>query len=385
VQDLVSEVMDARLIDLLACWSTAFTPSGEIDEPLEPFAHHADNLLIIDTDGSLSRYRHYGRAFVAHFGADLTGRVIDMLPTDILPADRRGMLAFEYTFARQVQRPLWRSYTARFGNGEIQTWQRLVLPAGGGRLVVGAYRDDIENEADGSADPVDPAVGLLRLLIERVPVVVSASGHVEDLALSLKAFCDTQQHVAELEVLASRDELTGVANLRHFHYLSTLELEHARRMGRAFSVLALDLDHFKRINDTWGHAVGDEALQAFASACRVVLREPDILGRCGGEEFAVALPNTGEDGARVIAERLREQVEEIAMSLPQGDVVRFTVSIGIATARVTEDHIADTAYPSVAALLARADVALYRSKARGRNCVSIATEDDIKASMTVRV
>ncbi|HLN23053.1 MAG TPA: GGDEF domain-containing protein [Patescibacteria group bacterium] len=373
--------MDARLVDLLACWSAAVASSAEIDEPLEPFSHHADNLLIIDTDGALSRYRHYGRAFVAHFGADLTGRIIDMLPTEILPADRRGMLAFEYTFARQVQRPLWRSYTARFGNGEMQTWQRLVLPAGGGRLVVGAYRDIETND---NADGVEPAVGLLRLLIERVPVVVTASGQVEDLALSLKTFCDTQQHVAELEVLASRDELTGVANLRHFHYLATLELEHARRMGRAFSVLALDLDHFKRINDTWGHAVGDEALQAFASACRIVLREPDILGRCGGEEFAVALPNTSEDGARVIAERLREQVEQILMPLPQGDAVRFTVSAGIATAGIIDDHTADTAYPSVAALLARADVALYRSKARGRNCVSVATADDIKASMTLR-
>ncbi len=222
--------MDPRLVDLLAIWRASFYPSEAIDRPLTKFDRHADHLLVIDIDGSRSRYTHYGRAFVANFGTDLTGRVIDLLPSDILPAERRGMLAFEYTYARQVQMPLWRAYTARFADGQTTTWQRLVLPAGKGRLVVGAY--PVAAQSGTGAGLEEEGQALLRLLIERVPVVVQSDGVIGDLALSLEVFSDTQQHMAELEEWATRDGLTGVANLRHFHHLAGLELEHANRMGR---------------------------------------------------------------------------------------------------------------------------------------------------------
>jgi diguanylate cyclase (GGDEF)-like protein len=202
-------------------------------------------------------------------------------------------------------------------------------------------------------------------------VVVDEDGRVADLALNLRDFSDTRQHAAELEVLAAMDPLTGVANLRHFNRLSGMEMEHARRMGRAFSLLALDIDHFKRINDSHGHAMGDEALRAFVAACRVALREPDILGRLGGEEFAVALPNTGAAGAAVIAERLRRQVERIALPLPRGGSLRFTVSIGAATIGAADHR---RAQHNMADVLAQADKALYRSKQGGRNRVTLAGE-----------
>ena len=361
MRDLISTVMDARLLDLLTRWRAAGA-EAVIAEPAVHFASHADNLLVIDSDRSSNRYSHYGAAFTRHFGADLTGCVIDVLPTDILPAERRGMLEFEYTFARRVKRPLWRSYTALFDDG-TETWQRLVLPAGGDRLVVGAYP-----VAADAAD--DPATSLLRLVIERVPVVLDETGGISDLALSLRAFCDTQQHVAELEVLATRDSLTGVANLRHFHHLAGLELDHARRMGRSFALLALDIDHFKSVNDQWGHAAGDEALKAFVAACRVALREYDILGRVGGEEFAVALPNTAPDGARVIAERLRRQVEEMVVRPAKGQMFDLTVSVGVVACGASDPP--STAALDIPALLAQADAALYRAKAAGRNRVVVA-------------
>jgi diguanylate cyclase (GGDEF)-like protein len=144
-------------------------------------------------------------------------------------------------------------------------------------------------------------------------------------------------------------------------HLATLELDHARRMGRSFALLALDIDHFKRINDTWGHAAGDEALKSFANACRLALREYDILGRVGGEEFAVALPNTGPDGARVIAERLRAAVAELVIHPAKGQFFDLTVSVGVAQLRDTDTGIAS--------LLGRADQALYRAKNGGRNRV----------------
>jgi diguanylate cyclase (GGDEF)-like protein len=217
-------------------------------------------------------------------------------------------------------------------------------------------------------------VALLRLLIERVPVVVDSEGSIQELALSLEAFSDTQQQMAELEEWATLDALTGVANLRHFHHPAGLELDHAYRMGRSISVLALDIDHFKKINDNWGHATGDEALKAFAIACRRALREPDILGRVGGEEFAVALPNTRTDEAQMIAERLRRQVEAVSIPLAQGGTVSFTVSIGIATS--VPAARTKTQRPNIRTLLALADAALYRSKAGGRNCVNVAVEED---------
>ncbi|MDR3441208.1 GGDEF domain-containing protein [Telmatospirillum sp.] len=362
--------MDPRLADLLAIWRAAFFPAETIDQPLQPFSDHADHLLIIDIDGSQSRYTHYGQAFITHFGTDLTGQIIDLLPSDILPAERRGMLAFEYTYARRVLRPLWRSYTGRFDDGKTETWQRLVLPAGQGRLVVGAYPTDGPYPSpDEGAD--SEGLALLRLLIERVPVVVDADGNIGDLALSLKIFSDTQQHMAELKEWATRDTLTGVANLRHFHHLAGLELDHAYRMGRAISVLALDIDYFKGINDRWGHPVGDQALKAFTAACRKALREPDILGRIGGEEFAVALPNTRIEEAQMIAERLRRQVEQVSLPLAQGDdAVSFTVSIGVVSSP-PPGH-AGEARPDISKLLALADAALYRSKSEGRNRVTVA-------------
>ena len=361
MQDLIATVMDARLLDLLARWRAAGA-GGVIAEPTSCFAAHVENLLVIHMDGTGNRYSHYGSAFTRHFGADLTGCVIDVLPADILPAERRGMLEFEYTFARRVNRPLWRSYTALFGD-RTETWQRLVLPMGDTRLVVGAYA--VAPEATD-----DRAAALLRLVIERVPVVLDPEGGIQDLALSLRTFCDTQQHVAELEVLATRDSLTGVANPRHFHHLAGLELDHARRMGRSFSLLALDIDHFKTVNDRWGHAAGDEALKAFVAACRVALREYDILGRVGGEEFAVALPNTGLDGARLIAERLRRQVEEMVVRPAKGDMFDLTVSVGVAT-RGTADPLGLPGL-DVPGLLEQADAALYRAKAAGRNRVMVA-------------
>ncbi len=361
--NLVSGVMHRRLLQLLAEWRDAFVSSGGIADPLTVFSACADHLLLVEMDGACCRYVHYGKAFADHFGTDLTGQTIDLVPPEILPADRREMLEFEYAVANRTQRPLWRSYTALFDNGRIETWQRLVLPAGGGRLVVGAF--PMEGQPMAADQDTETATGLLRLVAERLPVVLDSEGRILDVALSLKAFGDTRQHIAELEVLASRDALTGAANLRHFHHLAGLELEHGCRMGRAFSILALDIDHFKSINDSWGHAAGDEALRAFVATCRTALRELDILGRCGGEEFAVALPNTGEEAARTIAERLRRQVEEMALHPAPGATLRFTVSIGIATQRPgSPTHL------SIAELLARADNALYRSKAEGRNRVS---------------
>lgn len=356
----VCTVLDPRLADLFQRWAGA-RPGHATDTPLHVFAPHQDHLLLIDFDPAAkhSCYRHYGAAFAAHFGSDLTGKVIDLLPPAILPADQRGMLEFEYAFAHRNACALWRIYSAHF-DGQPQTWQRLILPLGANCLAVGAYPCPDPAIGDGAE-----VASLLRLFAGHLPLVLDRDGALCDVALSLKTLSDTRLQMAELEDLATRDSLTGVANLRHFRHLSTLELDHAQRMGRPLAVLGLDIDHFKKINDTHGHAVGDQALIAFAETCRHGLRDPDILGRCGGEEFSVTLPNTNREGALTLAERLRQKVQALVVPLPDGQDLRFTVSIGIAA----YEPSGPAQPPTIADLQQQADKALYQAKHRGRNRV----------------
>ena len=172
----------------------------------------------------------------------------------------------------------------------------------------------------------------------------------------------TQRAQAEaLLHLATTDTLTELPNRRYF--LERLEQEWARlhRLGGRAALMMIDLDHFKRVNDTYGHGTGDRVLQAFAEVLRGSLRRMDVPGRLGGEEFAVILPGADLAGAHAIAERLRQAVEAMRVPHAEGELVRITVSIGVAS------FSPETA--TFDALLTRADEALYRAKNNGRNRV----------------
>ncbi|MES2185565.1 MAG: GGDEF domain-containing protein [Pseudomonadota bacterium] len=158
---------------------------------------------------------------------------------------------------------------------------------------------------------------------------------------------------AELERLATRDSLTAALNRGAILQACKDELHRFARGGRSFSLMMLDLDHFKQINDHHGHLVGDQVLADFAQRTRQLLRPHDRLGRYGGEEFLILLPETALDSANLVAERIRADVSCVP-GLPQ-----CTVSIGLTTSR----NAADT----LDAMLARADAALYRAKDKGRH------------------
>jgi diguanylate cyclase (GGDEF)-like protein len=158
---------------------------------------------------------------------------------------------------------------------------------------------------------------------------------------------------------ARTDDLTGIFNRRTFSETGRSELERSLRYDSPLSLLILDIDRFKTINDTYGHDVGDRVIVAVASACRGFIRQSDSVGRMGGEEFGVLLPETGLEQAHAMAERLRQTLQELRVSIPQGEV-RFTVSIGVATL-VKGQSWND--------LLKAADVALYAAKNGGRNRV----------------
>jgi two-component system, cell cycle response regulator len=168
-----------------------------------------------------------------------------------------------------------------------------------------------------------------------------------------------EQTNRELARLARTDGLTGLANRRHFMARGEEEHERAARYGRTPSLLLIDVDHFKRINDTFGHPQGDAVLVGLARALESSIRATDLAARFGGEEFVVLLPETGGKEAVEVAERLRET---IARSHFDGMDRHITVSVGVAAQRPGE---------LVADQLRRADLALYAAKSRGRNCVVV--------------
>ena len=159
----------------------------------------------------------------------------------------------------------------------------------------------------------------------------------------------------ELEHIASHDPLTGILTRRALIQVCEQELARCRRHDRQMALLMLDLDHFKVVNDTHGHLMGDKVLVDFVARTADLLRQVDSFGRYGGEEFVVLLPETDATNALVVAERIRNLAGKTA-SLPT-----YTVSIGIASRRVEDARVDE--------LLNRADAALYRAKGDGRNCV----------------
>ena len=168
----------------------------------------------------------------------------------------------------------------------------------------------------------------------------------------------------EIQSLAFTDSLTGLPNRRSLFELGKIEFARAQRLDRQFCCLMLDLDHFKTINDQFGHPIGDLVLQAFARGCKASVRAADLIGRYGGEELAIFLPETDLDTAVQVAERLRESIEKMPIK-SSSQVLYVTVSIGIA--RRDENTL------ELETLIARADQALYIAKYKGRNQVAIST------------
>jgi diguanylate cyclase (GGDEF)-like protein/PAS domain S-box-containing protein len=170
----------------------------------------------------------------------------------------------------------------------------------------------------------------------------------------------------ELSQLAVTDSLTGIYNRRHFFEMAEKEFHQAMRYKRAFSVIMFDLDLFKSVNDTFGHARGDEVLQMVVNRCAAQMREADILGRYGGEEFVIALPETNAQDAVAMAERLRQELASRPVESESMPAL-VTASFGVATLTADVSDLMD--------LLNRADIALYHVKQAGRNQVILWNSD----------
>ena len=160
------------------------------------------------------------------------------------------------------------------------------------------------------------------------------------------------------EELAQKDELTGLKNRRAFFEQGTRIIEQSKRFRHPISVIMMDIDHFKMINDDYGHSIGDKVLRAVAEPLQRVVREIDIVARMGGEEFAFILPETGLEEASNLAERLRSEIEDLVVT-NDGHQIKITASFGVAACKDGDGNIE--------VLLTDADNALYVAKKNGRN------------------
>ncbi|WP_416759865.1 diguanylate cyclase [Roseateles sp. So40a] len=197
------------------------------------------------------------------------------------------------------------------------------------------------------------------MLLSMVPVMYDGASSVLS---TLVDFTDRKRLELELQRLATTDALTGAANRRCFLEHAEAELARSRRYGLEMSLVMMDVDHFKRINDTLGHARGDAALCHLVQLCAHIVRKQDLLGRLGGEEFALLLPQTSLDHATHLVERLRHHIETSGLDLQAGSApTSLTASFGVTALRPEDLRVEE--------LLGRADQALYRAKDGGRNRV----------------
>jgi diguanylate cyclase (GGDEF)-like protein len=230
-------------------------------------------------------------------------------------------------------------------------------------LTAKSKRVDLVAGLDAGADdymtkPIDPEE-----LRARVQVGVRVAKLQRDLAEQVAELKAAREHLTRV---ASTDVLTELLSRRGWFEIAAGEFSRSRRYKRTVSLLIVDLDFFKRVNDTYGHDAGDRLLQTFAAVLRLECRQSDIVGRIGGEEFAVLLPETTVRAAQRLASRISGACRSLRVETAAGEV-RCTCSVGISELRPDDFTIDD--------VMRRADVALYEAKRAGRNCWKAATDD----------
>lgn len=234
----------------------------------------------------------------------------------------------------------------------------------------------VQSAADGMQRSIGVQTNLEDLILDASRSLIELNKQYETLVRQLEKVIAEKEALADqlremnerLQVLAVTDPLTELPNKRAFEHALARDLARADRDGTALCLMVIDLDFFKRVNDTHGHAAGDEVLRSVSAVLQSTLRAGDLPARLGGEEFGVILPSTEVDGGRIVAERTRAAIEARAVT-SAGRALRVTASIGVATMRGPGCRAASKE------LFARADAALYEAKRNGRNRVVVALGD----------
>lgn len=332
-----------------------FDMQGALLDPEDPDGNVIWTLFDVDA-------RRQAEAGLAH-AQQRVEALIEHFPSGILVTDGAGrtIVAANQMLVAMMRLP----FAADTLIGEPVSALLSHLPAQIGAVLQVLPGDAAQGVADPAALEPGRAVYALpderHLEIERLQLRKDV--HLLGLCWVFHDVTDYKQRESRLEALASTDALTGVSNRRAFIGRMEQELEHQRLgLGSPSALIMLDIDHFKRVNDTYGHAVGDVVLKHLTATVSRELRKNDLLGRLGGEEFAVLLAGVDEPTALRRAEHLRLAIERQAVSVSDLGPIRFTVSLGICLLQQTDT--------SVEECLERADAALYHSKRTGRNRVS---------------
>lgn len=333
------------------------------------------SLDIEGPDGIDTRYFHLSTNLI-----EVTGRKRVLLTLDDVTALKRAEMALKASEAEY--RTLFAEmtsalvvYEAMLGGDEFALDFRCVSANPGFEALVGWNKYEMVGHSVRTIFPgsADEWVALLdRIARSGEPFHGEMHDMDRNIVMEVKAFSprsgivatlvnditDRKQMETELQRLAATDALTGVNSRRQFLDLAERERVRAARYGRDMAFLMIDIDHFKAVNDTYGHAAGDAVLAAMADASRAELRETDVFGRLGGEEFAVVLIENDVLSAAVVAERLRARIM-LTPILVDNTEIQITVSVGISTLLGEAD--------TLESLIKRADQALYRAKHDGRN------------------
>jgi diguanylate cyclase (GGDEF)-like protein len=317
----------------------------------------------------------------------VTGRSLHQLPADLRPRKRTQILGSP-GFATAVIDALSSHICVTDRNSVIVAvncaWRNFIIqnPPISSHAGVGSHYLQICRSASGvgSDDAAKFAEGLQSVLVGKTelfqmeypchsptqnrwflgrvtPLKIKKRGAV----ISHMTITDRKMLELDLMKLATTDSLTGLPNRRYFLESANLEAERVGRFGVAASLVMMDLDHFKTVNDKYGHAVGDEVLRCLTQACSKVLRQIDLFARVGGEEFVIMLPGTNEADGVSLAEKLRRAVCETSVASGQS---RFTMTASFGVAEISRDDM------GADACLGRADAALYAAKRAGRNRVA---------------
>lgn len=307
-----------------------------LSEYKQAFGVEFVTLMLVDQGGEVAR------AIVDEFGVELESGCLILMPAaDSLPV-----------CCTSSHLPVLAAFDARC--------HQALFSAPAGAVASVAILPLMRHEA---------SIGSMQLGSANVERYSAGSGtdFLERLAAIVAVCLETALTQERLKQAGLTDSLTGVQNRRYFDHRSHIEIGQARRYKHSLACMFLDIDKFKRINDTYGHPVGDLVLRTVAGLIQAQLRAGDTIARYGGEEFVVLLPQAGGQHACEIAERIRFRIEEAVVVSAAGDDVRVTISIGLALLQV--DGVPGDTRELTLRLVAAADKALYRAKHTGRNRV----------------
>ncbi len=289
---------------------------------------------------SEARYRAvFDTANDAIIGTDSAGNIMDWN----FGAER----IFGYSKSEACGQPITLLLPARHQAGHLSGMERVLT--GGEKHVIDKTVEMEGRRKDGSEFPLELSLSEWQMADQKFFAAV------------IRDITERKRLKEELQQQAATDELTGIFNRRYFQKLAIGELKRANRLNRSLAIAVIDIDHFKRVNDTFGHAAGDQVLMAFTKICQRNIREIDMFARFGGDEFALLLPEANYEQAYVVIERIRLAVEAQPIEI-DGKFVSITISVGIANLSGDQeafDH-----------LLSQADQALYRAKEAGRNQIT---------------